>query len=137
MKACFTCCLDKNCEGHREQYFRLSIVEGNHSLQKLARKQRARAVKNGAFRDSAFHFLGETINVWNLREYMKNPKWRDESIRKSRRYVRDSDQIICNIRSCGGKRKEDGDRKSIVGNRRKRFKAIMEELHKKSLDPLK
>ncbi len=135
MKACFTCCTDPNCEGHREQYERLSIVEGTHPLQKLASKQRASAVKIGAFRDDAFHFLGETINVWDFREYMKNPKWRDESIRKSRRFVRDTDHIICNISGSGGKRKMDVGHNTIVGTRRKRFKAIMEELHKNSLDP--
>ena len=121
-------------------------------MQQLANVQRAKTIKKGLFRDGAFRFLGETVQIWNLNEYLKNPKWRDEAIRKSRRYVQRGS--LSTIHNSGNKRKRGGGvaivvdktdkdtianelKKSLpmgIRGREKRFKAVMDNLYQKSLE---
>jgi hypothetical protein len=66
--------------------------------------------------------MGDTVIIWNLREYLDNPKWKEDALRKS------------------SKRKarslEEGDESSKfkpLANSRKRFRRIMEELYQNTL----
>ena len=93
-KACIKCCSDLKCEGHREHREKESIINGTHPINKLAQQKRLLAIKPGAFRDPAFQYLGETIIIWSLREYMSNVKWREDAIRKSLRNLESRKQGI-------------------------------------------
>lgn len=127
-QACIKCCTDDQCEGHREQREKekekLLISEGRHPLQLYAKMQRTSAVKPGAFREPAFRYHGETLLIWDIQTFMKNPKWRDDAVRKSRRYVETQlhDQIYANHHS--RRRRE---------SRSRRFKRVMNYLYQQSL----
>jgi len=134
-QACIKCCTDNQCEGHREQREKDRekelIMEGKHPLQILANQQRASAVKPGAYHEPAFRYLGETILIWDLGQYMANPKLRDDAIRKSRRYI--ESQMYIRTQSRNLKRKQFAMDTPENENRTKRFKRVMEHLYQTSL----
>ncbi len=80
--ACFNCCDDENCEVHSD---RRAILEGRNYINILASEQRKLAIIPGSFRETSFHYLGETAYLWSLTDFFANPKWRDDAIRRSRR----------------------------------------------------
>ncbi len=82
------------CEGHREQREKESIINGVHPINQLAKQKRSLEIKPGLFRDPAFQYLGETIIIWSLEEYMSNVKWREDAIRKSLRNLESRKQGI-------------------------------------------
>jgi len=118
--ACLQCCSDGSCEKHRKSkdnaMFRDHVLTGTTSVQLLAKEQRAKAIRPGRFHEPGFQFQGDTIVIWNIYEYMGNPKWRDDAVRKSiRRRARDLIKV-----SVGSKRK------------RKSLEEIVKDLHKKN-----
>mmetsp|Transcript_17882 Transcript_17882/g.21878 ORF Transcript_17882/g.21878 Transcript_17882/m.21878 type:complete len:180 (-) Transcript_17882:110-649(-) len=131
-KACIKCCTDQNCEGHRDVREKEAILEGRHPINKMADAKRALTIKPGAFHETAFQYLGETVLIWSLADYMSNPKWRDEAIRKSRRNLESirnegiEGSLYCHDKGVNLKdqRKE---------SRRKRFRRVMNELYEQSL----
>ena len=153
-RACFKCCTDENCEGHRDQREMAknkdSIMEGTNWINKLAAQKRALAVVPGAFREPAFHYLGETVLIWSLKDFMSNPKWRDDSIRRSRknRECRDLKGCLGSTtrgKSCKGMNDEDErlDKKQVNPKpnelcgvkeiRSRRFKRVINDLYRDSL----
>ena len=109
------------------------IIEGKHELQIRCKKQRALAVKHGAFHESAFRYLGESLLIWDLKKYLENPKLKDDAIRKSRRYV--ESQLYTKVHpKTFKKRKQFGMETPKNESRRKRFRRIIEHLYKKSLE---
>eukprot|EP00957_Ditylum_brightwellii_P039891 3020343-Ditylum_brightwellii.AAC.1 len=64
-----------------------SILDGTTLINRAASTKRALAILPGTFREPAFHYLGETLKIWSLREFFANPKWRDDALRKSKRLV--------------------------------------------------
>jgi len=110
------------------------ILEGKHALQIQAKKQRALRVTARAFHEPAFRYLGETLLIWDLRAYMSNAKWRDDAIRKSRRYV--ESQLYLQSYPKSFKRKQfdmDVPPHETTGGRKKKFKRVMDQLYRKSL----
>lgn len=106
-------------------------MEKKHPLQLLAAKQRASAVKPGLFHETAFRYHGETLLIWDLRTFMKNPKWRDDAVRKSRRYV----ETQLYRRGYPDKRTRKQFEMDVVHNesRQKKFHRVMEHLYQQSL----
>jgi len=147
-QACLKCCTDLDCEGHREQREKErekeSIINATHPIQIQAQKLRLSAVKPGLFHESAFRYLGETLLIWDVRQYSENPKLRDEAMRKSRRYVESPIYTSIHPPNRKGKRKQFGMDKDSFGRdeskcitlgigRRKRFKHVMNFLYQESL----
>ena len=134
-QACLKCCTDEQCEPHREQREKEKekelILDGKDPLQIRANKQRALAIKPGAFHEPAFRYLNETLLIWDLKSFMKNAKWRDDAIRKSRRYV--ESQLYLQSHPKGFKRKQFQLDVPANETRKKRFKRVMDHLHKNSL----
>jgi len=87
--ACLACCTDEGCDGHRETREMTkkndSILDGTNWINKLASEKRALAIPPGVFHETSFHYLDETVYLWDLKEFFANPKWRDDAIRRSKR----------------------------------------------------
>ena len=165
--ACFNCCDDENCEVHSD---RRAILEGRNTINILASEKRKLAIIPGSFRETSFHYLGETAYLWSLSDFFANPKWRDDAIRRSKRnkeyYDNRKQKIIIPPKSTtqpkhhhpssssslnttettektnGKKRKitvenesssKDGRTRCDGGNRRQRFKCIMDRLFEESI----
>ena len=64
----------------------------------------------GAFKDANIQYFGETVVIWNVREFMSVTKWREDAVRRCKR----------KLDSCGGdvveRRSKKRGRKSIVGD---------------------
>ena len=83
------CCNDPTCEPHREARAELSrkqaILDGTDYITRTANAKRASKVSPGSFYDTNISYFGETVVIWNVHDFMKNDKWRDDAIRKSAR----------------------------------------------------
>ena len=83
------CCNDPTCEPHREARAELSkkqaILDGTDYITRTANAKRASKVSPGSFYDTNISYFGETVVIWNVHDFMKNEKWRDDAIRKSAR----------------------------------------------------
>lgn len=116
MQCCVTCCNDSVCEVHmklkEQKVWKKSVLAGTTDVQKQAALLRKRRLAPGTFREPLFMYVGDSIVLWNLRDYVKNPKWKEEAIRKSKR------------RSAG---------KVQYAIKRRPFAQIVDELYKKSL----
>lgn len=67
-----------------------SILDGNDIITRLATQKRKCKVVKGAFHDSNIQYFGETVVIWNIREFMNVTKWREDAIRRSKRKVEGS-----------------------------------------------
>src|SRR5210317_1339714 len=89
--ACIQCCTNPTCEPHREARLALrknqSILDGNDIITRLATQKRKCKVAKGAFHESNIQYFGETVVIWNIREFMNVTKWREDAIRRSKRKV--------------------------------------------------
>jgi hypothetical protein len=118
--ACLACCSDLQCKGHREArenaQWKEAVLTGTTDIHIKAKSKRASAVLPGSFREPGFLYLNQTITLWDRNKFMKNKKWKEDAIRRSE------------------KRKARNDSSSIpvVGNSRKRFRTVMENLYRKS-----
>ena len=43
----------------------------------------------GTFFDANINYLGETVVIWDMKEYFNNAKWREDAIRRSRKRALD------------------------------------------------
>jgi len=77
------------CEAHAEsrvkQQYHSDLLQGNTIIARQANRDRSLALLPGAFRDSGFVYSEQTIKIWDIREFMANPRWREDAIRKSRK----------------------------------------------------
>lgn len=93
-------------------------------IQLEARGKRAKVInnkgKNSMFREKGFTYLGDTVVVWNLTEYLANKKWKEDALRKANKRRQQFQSMPSTA-------------KVHKGTRRKRFRCIMEDLYKKSL----
>ena len=89
-------------------------------------------VTPGAFPgEPAFRYLQESLIVWDCRQYLDNPKWREDAIRRSERNKRAREVFVA---AAGSKKEEEGGpkkRKKEEG-RKRRFQRIMNELYETS-----
>ena len=51
----------------------------------MATQKRNSKVAKGAFKDSNIQYFGETVVIWNIREFMSVTKWREDAVRRSKR----------------------------------------------------
>eukprot|EP00980_Cylindrotheca_fusiformis_P013206 scaffold3359_cov123-Cylindrotheca_fusiformis.AAC.10 len=129
---CLKCCSDESCQVHTEQreqaLFREQVMSGTTPVQKEANAKRAKAVnkkgKTFKFRETGFSYLGDTVVVWNLSEYLDNKKWKEDALRKANKRRQQFHYASSNLPQ---------EKKVYKGNRRKRFRSVMEDLYKKSL----
>lgn len=87
--ACIQCCTDPTCEPHREARETLrktqSILNGTDAITRMATAKRHSKVAKGAFKDANIQYFGETVVIWNVREFMSVTKWREDAVRRSKR----------------------------------------------------
>lgn len=73
--ACLFCCTSDHCEGHSSyrsgRMLERQLLDGTHWCVKLASELRAKAVKKGAFKEKAIHYLEETCLVWDIDQFEK------------------------------------------------------------------
>jgi len=132
--ACMKCCTDiDGCEGHRamreEKRRQEEILDGTSAVNVRAAKQRRMTVTPGAFPgEPAFRYLQESLIVWDCRQYLDNPKWREDAIRRSERNKRAREVFA----GGAGKAEEKTFPKKKEG-RKRRFQRIMTELYDASV----
>ena len=79
-------------------------------------------VAPGRFAEESIHYLGDTVCIWDLNEFLSNRKWREDAVRRSRRA--DEDELTRSAKKRrGGK----------ASSRRERFNGMMERLYEESL----
>ena len=132
-QACLKCCADESCSGHYEQrQYQIQkdlILNSQHPINLEAKKIRELKTQAGAFHEPALKYMNESLLIWSFDEYMKNQKWRDDSIRKSRRFVEGNLYKMFKFK----------ERKQIglpykKESRRIRFKRVMDHLYRESLN---
>lgn len=83
------CCDSDDCEKHArlraQAIFREQVFEGTTEAQQQAAAIRKRRVPPGLFADEAIQYMGDTIMIWNFRQFATNKLWYKEAIRKSRK----------------------------------------------------
>lgn len=134
--ACLACCKDEGCEAHRESreqaQWREKLLAGTTDIQLRAKEKRSKLIKKGRFREKEFAYIGDTVIIWNIHEYMANPKWKEDALRKaSRRNARRGCKQANSTK--GAPTKSKRHMKSWVNIRREKFHRIMEGLYQKSL----
>ncbi len=90
------------------------VLAGTTDVQKQAAQLRRNRLTPGTFREPLFQYVGDSIVLWNLRDYVKNPKWREEAIRKS-------------------KRRSAGMAQRVANRKRRTLNQIVDDLYEKSL----
>lgn len=156
---CLKCCLDDTCQVHKEQrqqaLFKEQVMAGTTPIQLQAKemrtvmridnsnvgKSRSTSRSSGRdrffFRESAFQYLGDTVVIWKLSDYLEKPKWKEEALRKAAKRkqimnnyssseigIAGTTSIIISDDAKKGKRKL---------SRRQRCRRIMESLYQQSL----
>jgi hypothetical protein len=120
--ACLNCCSDADCEGHkdtREQSkWRQDVLAGATMVQRKAAQKRSHSIIEKAFKEKKFAYMNQTILIWSLDEYLQNPKWRDDAIRKAEKR----------------KAYESMDQKIVLKNSQKRFRALLERKYQDSIN---
>ena len=95
------CCNDPTCEPHREARAELSkkqaILDGTDYITRTANAKRASKVSPGSFYDTNISYFGETVVIWNVHDFMKNDKWRDDAIRKSARNNNNNKGVVAEL----------------------------------------
>jgi hypothetical protein len=118
VKGCFSCCDDTSCEVHmkikEQKAWKEKVLAGTTDVQKQAAQLRRNRLTPGTFREPLFQYVGDSIVLWNLRDYVKNPKWREEAIRKS-------------------KRRSAGMAQRVANRKRRTLNQIVDDLYEKSL----
>jgi hypothetical protein len=120
--ACISCCEDAECEAHKEArqqtLWNKQILSGTTWIHQRGKDKRAKLLPKGRFREPGFTYLGDTVVVWNVREYLANPKWKEDALRKAnKRTARAAESSI-------GK---------PTGTSRKRFRRLVEDRYQTSL----
>jgi hypothetical protein len=87
------------CEAHAEsrvkQQYQAELLQGNTIIARQANRDRSLALLPGAFREGGFVYSEQTIKIWDIREFMANPRWREDAIRKSRkRHARETNTTV-------------------------------------------
>jgi hypothetical protein len=86
---------------------------------------RCKAIPSGRFKETGFTYLGDSVVLWDLQQYMANPAWRDEAVRKSkkRQARKRNHDLGSNVVSEATKKR----------GRRQSFQDTMERLYQQSM----
>lgn len=72
-KACLQCCVDTNCLGHKKAranaLFRQRVLAKTTPVQQEAARIRSMKISSLRFKEAGFKYIGDTVVIWNLREY--------------------------------------------------------------------
>lgn len=135
--ACIQCCKDPKCEPHREAREALrknkSILDGTDAITRMATKKRNSKVAKGSFHDDNIQYFGETVVIWNIREFMNVTKWREDAMRRSKRKLDDSTGTIIGRRKKQGRNDSHGTNNKPKQLRRKKFSEVCQLLLQNSL----
>jgi hypothetical protein len=106
-----------------KQAWRNDVMQGKTLEQQLAAQKRRHFLPKNRFKETGFLYTGDTVVIWNIREYYDNVKWRDEAKRRSKR----RQQAL-----------EDGIVDAVAAPRRlfcsrKRFRALVEQRYREHL----
>jgi hypothetical protein len=138
-QACLACCTQTTaCLVHKRgrdyNAWKAQVLAGDTPIQLQAADIRSRRLPPKCklvTREPAFKYTGDTIVIWNVREYLANPKWRDDAIRKStRRLARAEDAAKSATSATGGAVKVP----RRLGNSRRRFGQWLDTKFKESLE---
>ena len=124
--ACLTCCDDlEGCEVHKkpraQALLKEQILAGTTETQKLAAARRRMRIPDSGrfFKEPGFVYQGDTVVIWDVRAYARNPKWREDAVRKS---VRRQRALVLK------------DHYRPLRNSRKRFRRIAEMWYEEALN---
>ncbi|CAJ1954104.1 unnamed protein product [Cylindrotheca closterium] len=133
--------------------FRSQVMSGTTPIQLKAKAIRSKMILSNApgaggkvaatsngqklpslFKETNFQYLGDTVIIWNLKEYLDHPKWKEDALRRSlKRRQREESLAMSsasNSKSCISLQGGGGLNSK---NRKKRFRAVVEALYQKSL----
>ena len=100
-------------------------MAGTTPTQLLAKDKRSKAIPPGRSKEPGFSYLGDTVVLWDLYQYMANPAWREDALRKTKK--RKTRQLNHEL---------SGDGTTVCNRRKKshrqRFDEVMETLYQKS-----
>lgn len=128
--ACIQCCDDLvGCEIHKKPrahaIWKEKILNGTTDVQRMAAAKRNMRIPAGRFfREPGFVYQGDTVVIWDVRAYARNPKRREEAIRKSLR--RRSSSSISSVAKTDQQQQRQGEGHVVprLRNSRKRFRQI-------------
>lgn len=80
--ACIQCCKDMKCPAHLPKR---QALQNQLEVNKIAADLRDRAIPQGSHREPNIKYIGETLVFWNIHEFLKNPKWCKEAMRKAKK----------------------------------------------------
>jgi len=126
-----------------KQRWKQLVLEKRTDVQLYAAAKRKMMLpKNKFHRERGFAYVGDTVVIWNIREYHKNPKWREDARRKSvRRQQTEDDARMIRAAKCAGGgntagagggntevegRQNDKEYSHRIKNSRKRFRRLVE-----------
>jgi hypothetical protein len=145
-RACLVCCEDvANCDSHRrpraQQAWREQVLAGTTQVQILAAAKRAHRLAPGRFREAGFAYQGDTVVIWDVRQFARTARWREEAVRKSVRRRRASNISSANdssnntAASTAAKNASGGgtNRNPPLRNNRRRFRCMVEQWYQESL----
>jgi hypothetical protein len=102
------------------------VWNGTSEVQRDAKNKRAKLITNKGqlmrFREPGFVYMGDTVMIWNLQDYLQNPKWKEDALRKSSKRKARQEDI-----------EGEGSRRSVGTGSRKRFRRVMERLYEQTL----
>ena len=108
--ACSACCTasalacPKHAAVRAKQNWRQLVLQGRTPEQLLAAEKRKSLLpKHSPFKESGFRYTGDTVVIWNIRDYYANPKWRVDARRRSnkRRNQKASEALVnANVKDC-------------------------------------
>mmetsp|Transcript_23321 Transcript_23321/g.57394 ORF Transcript_23321/g.57394 Transcript_23321/m.57394 type:complete len:173 (-) Transcript_23321:293-811(-) len=135
--------------------FRSQVMNGTTPIQLKAKAIRSKVILSNApgagsksiansngqklpslFKETNFQYLGDTVVIWNLKEYLDHPKWKEDALRRSlKRRQREASLAMA---SASNKKSSislhDGGGVGLNSkSRKKRFRAVVEALYQKSL----
>lgn len=128
-----------------------SILNGSDEITIAAKAKRSSRVGPRMFVEANIEYFGDTVVLWEMREFINVPKWREDAMRRSRRMKKDNVVIGRGVGS-GSKRKgnnqsddvtvrSEGKEEGADGlgggiqylSRRKRFRALCQQWYQCSM----
>jgi hypothetical protein len=76
-----------DCPTHGASY-RAAILARSTDPQRAALLERAKRISKGRFREPHFKYQGDTVVIWNIREFTHHREWRIETMKKTARKKR-------------------------------------------------
>ena len=147
---CAKCCTDSKCEIHELQrqkaIWKEQVLQGTTDVQLAAAEKRRLKLPKGRFKEPSFRYLGDTVIIWDIRQCLFPEQHRQNSGTSSSLAVDNnrtekkgkssmSSAVVEDILSRARKRNRFtamGSSK-VIRNNRKRFRRVIEDLYRQSL----